>query len=218
MASIITPATTMKFGAGSGIGLVTSELLSTSAYTGSTQSRVLGPPRRTLKLVQPTPLTQQEAGEWFSLLGRLRGRSNILAMWDPLRPKPLGTARSTAWTVQLDGAHAKGATSIALKNFSAAGVTLVWGDWLMIDTTAGWGTAELVRVTDQQVTVDATFKVTVNIDVPLRKAHSSGVDCGHGYPKGYFRAASSSWSYNGTGASGQLVEGLALDFIEDFGG
>lgn len=218
MASIITPATTMKFGAGSGIGLVTSELLSTSAYTGSTQSRVLGPPRRTLKLVQPTPLTQQEAGEWFSLLGRLRGRSNILAMWDPLRPKPLGTARNTAWTVRLDGNHAQGATSISLRNFTSAGVTFVWGDWLWIHTGAGWGGSELVRVVDQLVTVDATFKVTLNIDVPLRRDHPDNSQVGHTYAMGYFRAASSSWSYNGTGASGQLVEGLALDFIEDFGG
>lgn len=218
MAAIITPANTMKFGAGSGIGLITSELLSSSAYTGSTQSRVLGPPRRTLKLVQPTPLTQTEAGEWFALLGKLRGRSNILQMWDPLRPKPLGTVRNTAWTVKLDGAHAAGATVVNLKNFSASGVTLVWGDWLWIQTGAGWGDSELVRVVDQVVTVDATFKVTVNIDVPFRRDHADGAPVGHTYAKGYFRAASSSWSYNGAGASGQLVEGMALDFIEDFGG
>lgn len=217
MASIITPATTMKFGAGSGIGLVTSELLSTSAYTGSTQSRVLGPPRSTLKLVQPTPLTQREAGQWFSLLGQLRGRSNILYAWDPLRPKSLGTAATWTSGIVLSGNHAKGATALNLAFTAHPGATLVWGDWLQVEPYGGWGTSELVRVVDQVVTFDASGLATVNIDRPLRNFHTNAYGVGHYYPMGYFRAASSSWSYNGTGASGQLVEGLALDFIEDFG-
>ena len=109
--SIITLPATLKFGVDSGVGQRRFDLLMQSDSNGSQQARLLGPPRWTLRLVQPEWLTLTEAGAWAALLMQMRGRVNVLAAWDVARPAPRGTARGSMVT---SGTTAAGATFVAI--------------------------------------------------------------------------------------------------------
>lgn len=115
--SIINLPTTLRIGAGGGMGQARFDLLTQSDSTGAQQARLLAPPRWTLRLVQPDHLTQATASAWQALAVQLRGRVNVLAAWNPAQPAPLGTARGVLTTA---GTTAAGAVSVGLSGALAS--------------------------------------------------------------------------------------------------
>lgn len=213
MSSVVyTPGVGLLLGAESGIGALASNLVSTSPTANSTQARVLAPQRWTLKLVQPETMTRTEAARWIAMMAELQGRANLLYMWDPMRPYPLGTMSGTSYT--LSAATTAGATSLSLAG-GTSGQTLLAGDWIEVQSTGGVGVSELVRVTDLTATADSSGSITVNFAPALRVAHASGVICKTQYARSYFRANSAAYTMSGGGNLGSLITGLSLDLTEE---
>lgn len=204
--AIITLPSTLKLGVACGMGQRRFDLLSQSDATGTQQARLLGPPRWTLSLVQPERVTLIEGGAWAALVAQLRGRVNVLAAWDPVRPAPQGTLRGA---LVLSATAAAGATSIALSGGSPAAGTLRAGDSLSIGS--GLGASQLVMVTADATTVAGA--VTVGIEPPLRTAYAAGTTVSWDRPLAYYRAQAdaTTWTY---GNSGTMVTGFALDLME----
>lgn len=153
-------------------------------------------------------LTDAEAGEWKALMMRLQGQVNQLALWDHLRPVPVGTMRGT---MVLDANAAQGATQLVIDaGAGEAGETLVAGDLLGLGS--GSITQQVVMVT-QDATADVNGVITVNIQPPLRNGFTAGDSVTWDKPKALFRRTSSdaSWDYSTVYASG-----FGLDLIEDW--
>jgi hypothetical protein len=89
----------------------------TSEPTGASAVRVLGPSRWAMGLRSQQGLSLLNAGAWESMLLRLRGGINHLAVYDFLRPAPLGTVRG-APTISAD--LAVGANTATLANIRAS--------------------------------------------------------------------------------------------------
>lgn len=145
------------------------------------------------------------AGRWQALVMQLKGGVNQLAMWNLMRPAPLGTARGNIW---MDTAAA-GATSAGVNGTTAnANKTLKRGDWLGLGT----GTGQQVIMITQDVTLNASGVGTINFENPLRVANT-GQYLVWDKPKALFRTedANVSWDY-----STNIVSGFSQSFIEDW--
>lgn len=198
--AIVTLPTSLRLGAGSGMGQARFDSVSRSDPTGAEQARLFGPPRWLLRLVQPSNLAAAEAAAWRALLVQLRGRVNHLAAWDPGQLAPRGTLRGS---LTLSGGLSVGATSLALSGSTG---TLLRGDMLQIGS--GLGTSQLVMVT-----VDGT-QAAVTFEPPIRTAMSSGTAVTWDRPATHFRVTTESaqWTY----ARGRVVTGMSLDLMESW--
>ncbi len=206
--SIITLPATLKIGVDSGVGQRRFDLLTQSDSNGSQQARLLGPPRWTLRLVQPEWLTLAEAGEWSALLMQLRGRVNVLAAWDPARPAPKGTMRGS---LTLAASASAGATSVSITGGAGqAGTTVKPGDWFQIG--AGLGTSQLVMCT-VAATANGSGVVSLAFEPPLRTGFASATAVSWDKPLAYFRQQTdaATWSYI---SGGLAVSGLSMDLLE----
>lgn len=148
-----------------------------------------------------------EAGEWKSLMLRLRGQTNQLALWDQMRPAPNGTMRGT---MALDSDAAQGATSIVIDaDVGQAATTLLEGDLLGL----GSGLTQQVVMVTGDATANGSGVITVNIEPPLRNAFTAGASVTWDKPKALFRRTNSDaqWDYSSVYASG-----FGLDLIEDW--
>ena len=203
--TVVTLPTTLRMGARGGMGQRRFDLLSQSDSSGTQQTRLLGPPRWTLQLVQPQVLTLIEAGAWAALLLQLRGRVNVLAAWDPNRAAPVGTARGA---LTLNAAAAIGATGLQVAGCSPATGTFRAGDCLQIG--AGLGSSQLVMVTADAVA--AAGVATLAFEPPLRSAFAGATAVTWDKPLAYYRFQSdaSAWTY----APGALVSGMVMDLLE----
>jgi len=132
--AVITFPSNLRLGDGCGMGQRRYDLIATSDATGDEQARLLGPPRWTLQLVQPSALPVADADTWRALLVRLRGRVNHLAAWDPARPLPRG---SLGGTVTLASGAAIGATTLALTGATTRGNLLKWPQDMRNSAEAG---------------------------------------------------------------------------------
>ena len=206
--SIVILSTALKLSPGGGVGQRRFDMLTQSDSTGSQQARLLGPPRWTLRLVQPDFLTLDEAGLWSAMALRLRGRVNHLAAWDPARPTPRGTIRGT---LTLAATAAAGATVVSVTGgVGQAAKTVVAGDWFQIG--AGLGTSQLVMCT-AAATADGAGVVSLSFEPPLRQGYASATAVAWDKPLAYYRqqTESTSWTYINNGA---MVSGLSLDLLE----
>lgn len=206
--SIITLPPTLKLSPGGGVGQRRFDLLTQSDSTGSQQARLLGPPRWTLRLVQPEFLTLAEAGQWSALALQLRGRVNVLAAWDPARPAPGGTVRGT---LTLAATAAIGATTVSVTGgASQAAKTILAGDWFQIGT--GLGSSQLVMCT-AAATANGSGVVSLAFEPPLRAGYTSATPVTWDKALAYYRqqTESTSWTYINNGA---MVSGLSLDLLE----
>ena len=152
-------------------------------------------------------LPDSKAGPWKSLIMQLEGQVNQFAVWDKMRPVPLGTMRGT---MVLDSNAAQGATQLVIDaGAGEAGETLVEGDMLGLGT----GTTQQVVMVTGDATADVNGVITVNIQPPLRNAFTAGDSVTWDKPKALFRRtnAESGWDYSGTYASG-----FNLSLIEDW--
>jgi hypothetical protein len=206
--AIYTLPTTLKLGPECGIGQRRYDMLAASDTTGNTQVRVLAPPRWTMSLVQPERLTLAEANAWAALLVGLRGRVNVLAAWDVVRPAPLGTMRGALTLAALAAAGATTATVAG--GAGQAGATLTAGDWLQIGT--GLGSSQLVMLTDP-ATADGSGYAVVKFEPPLRQAYAAATTVAWDKPLAYYRSQSASfgWKYANRGL---MATGMALDLLE----
>lgn len=148
-----------------------------------------------------------DAGDWKSLLMRLRGQTNQLALWDQMRPVPTGTMRGT---MTLSGSHSQGATSLVIDaGVGQASTTLLEGDLLGLGT----GTTQQVVMVTADATANGSGVITVTIEPPLRNAFSTAAAVTWDKPKALFRRTNSDaqWDYSTVYASG-----FGLDLIEDW--
>lgn len=152
-------------------------------------------------------LTDAEAGEWKSLMMRMQGQVNQLALWDHMRPVPIGTMRGT---MVVDVNAAAGAVQLVIDaGAGEAGQTLKQGDLLGL----GSGLTQQVVMVTADATADGSGVITVDIQPPLRNAFTAGASVTWDQPKALFRRTSSDaiWDYSSVYASG-----FSLDLIEDW--
>lgn len=237
--SVITVPTALPVAASGGFtwGQRRFDLVTSSDATGATQVRPMGPPRWTVSMNCPAVVTNAQAGEWQSMLLRLRGRVNHLAVFDAARPYPRGTARGTMF---LKVAASAGATTAAITGAGISG-TLLKGDKLQIST--GVGTSQLVQIVSdatsvpssqvtvtwtntaaqtvtwtnsaaQTVTWARTGTISITFEPPLRYSFQAGTSVTWSKPVAYFKATndSSQWAY----WSPDLQQGYSFDGIEDW--
>lgn len=154
----------------------------------------------------PPPLMDANAGPWQALMLLLKGKTNALALWNLARPAPLGTMRGT---MTLVGAHAQGATTLAIRGGAAAS-TLKQGDMLGV----GSGTTQQVVMVTADATANGSGVISVNTEPPLRNAFADWAAVTWDKPCALFRVTQSkaSWDYT----PGVIVSGFALDLIEDW--
>lgn len=149
-----------------------------------------------------------EAGQWKSLMMKLKGKINQLAMYDPVRPAPLGTMRGT---MTLSTGILQGATSMSIDaGVGQAGKTFKAGDPLGL----GSGTTQQVVIVTDDATANGSGIISVNFEPPIRSAFSLGASVTWDKPCALFRAVESpaKWDYTG----GTVVAGGTLHFLEDW--
>lgn len=173
--------------------------------TGTSQVRVLAPPRWTCALVAPQWLRSTEAAVWRDLILRLQGRINQLAVYDFDHTAPAGTMRGT---LTLASAVAAGDVSISVTGgVGQAGTTLLAGDWIGIGSG---GTRQLVNVA-ADATANGSGVIALTISQPSRWAQSSGSGVTWDKPTALFCQRS---SQNGWSREGNVRNGHSLDLIE----
>lgn len=207
--AVITPPTTLAIGA-QRISQVTYDMSETSDATGDMSVRIGGLPRWRMALGTPTPLYPAEMDAWKSLVLRLRGRINHLAMWDAQRPQPRGTMRGT---LTLSASAAAGATAISITGGAGeAGRTLLAGDWLQIGT--GVGASVLVCMV-ADATANASGVIAVNVEPPLRYAFASGAAVTWDRPVAYYKRMNGEVGWDNVPMT-RGHGGLSLDLIEQW--
>jgi hypothetical protein len=211
------------------------DMAETSDVTGDQSARLLGPPRWHWTLRSPPKMLLAAASDWDILLVQLRGRVNYLAVYDLMRPAPLGTMRGD---LSLASDVAIGATSMQLQG--AVG-TVAKGDWFQIGQ--GLGTSQLVKATasvsstvltrvaqqwktsalanqtwqtsgGQTQVWSATGLVTIPFEAPARQFFRAGTIVTWDKPVAYFKSATD--AYDAPYAPGSFQGGFAIDLTEAF--
>lgn len=151
------------------------------------------------------PMNESEAGAWKSLVLRLRGRIDQLALWDHARPLPLGTMRGAP---ELREPLAKGGAVLKIVAAGQSGKTLLSGDWLGI----GSGLAQQLFIVTADVTLNAGGEADVSVQSASRAAHAAGSLVVWDKPRGLFRRADSSAGWSNETV---MTTGFTLSLIED---
>jgi len=146
-------------------------------------------------------------GAWQALALDLEGGVNQLALWNVMRPAPLGTMRGT---MTLSANAAQGAISMQIDAAGEVAKTLLKGDLLGL----GSGMTQQVVVLTADAQSDGTGRITVSFKHPLRNAFALGAAVAWDKPKALFRniSGTSPWEYG----QGKVVSGIALDLVEDW--
>lgn len=175
-----------------------------SDSNGDSADRLGGPPRWTAQLQSLDEMTPAEAGRWSSLILKLRGGVNHLAVYDPVRRFPEGTMRGAP---VLAANVPAGATSAPI---TATG-TLRAGDLLQFGS--GVGTSQLISLVDDVAEVAGT--ITAVFEAPTRYAFAAGTPVTWDHPRWYGknRGGPSSWNYP---AGFRGVGGYRLDLVESW--
>ena len=185
------------------------DLSEVSEVTGKQATRLFGPPKWGMSIGSPSPLSMEMSAIWEGMLMKLRGSINVLSAWDVNKPVPRGTMRGSP---TLLSAAAAGAVSLSITG-GGVSTTLKMGDWLQVG--AGFGTSQLVKVTDDMV-FSITGLGTVFFEPPIRKVIAGGAAVTWNMPLGHYRLAGNEFSWNAV-AGAILSEGYGGDFMEDFG-
>lgn len=147
------------------------------------------------------------AGEWKALLLRLRGSTNQLELWDPMRPVPVGTMRGT---MTFNAAPVAGATSLSVTaGGGQAAKTLLKGDLIGV----GSGLTQQVVMVTGDATANGSGVIALTVEPPLRNAFLIGDAVTWDHPKALFRRANSKmgWDY-----TAMRVSGFVLELVEDW--
>ncbi len=141
-----------------------------------------------------------------TMLESLDGFRNQLALWNLVRPIPVGTMRGT---MVLDAPAAQGTLSLSIAAAGEAGKTLLQGDLLGIGTGI---TQQAVRVA-ADATADGSSVIAVTLGTPLRNAFSAGTPVTWNKPMALFRQKSLNEGIEYVPAIGQP---WSLQLIEDW--
>jgi hypothetical protein len=195
---------------GSRIEFITTDAVSTSDPTGTTQARFYGVPRWALSLVSPQVMDEYRAGQWKGLSLRLLGAINRVAAFDPSRPEPLGTLRGA---LTLSAPVAQGDVSAQISAGAVqAGRTVTIGDFFGLGE--GYGTSQLVCAVQGSV-VDGAGKVVLHFAAPARRAYAAGTVVVWSRPRAYFQRLQ---GRAGWGAySRKKTNTMSIDLVEDVG-
>jgi len=207
--AVITIPDGLLLGPECGWGQVRYDQVDESEADGSSDVRVRGRPRWTVTLVPPQKLRQgAEAQKWESMMLGLKGKTNVLAAYDPVRPQPASGTWANG-TVSVD-VPAGNSFFYFSSPGTAPGTQISIGDKIQIGT--GFGTSELVRVT-ANATLAIAHDVGVNFDPPLRNSYVVGAVVTLVKPVAYFGSTGDrvSWSYDRTGL---MVKGYSFSGLE----
>lgn len=189
-------------------GLRRYDLTFAGGDTGTTQTTVLGPPRRTCSLSSPQLISAADSARWRTMLHALGGRVNHLAVYDRLNPAPLGTARGN-WTAS--GAVGAGAKQMVINaGVAQAGKTLLTGDWFGVNQSSN--NRQLLHVQADAV-VAGSGLVTVYFETALRSPVASGSAIVWDKPTCLMKSESDSDSWT---ASSGYQGGFSLDLLEQW--
>lgn len=168
------------------------------------QAVEVSPPLWAITIEAPN-MRDSKAGAWKALVMQLRGKTNQLAMYDPMRPVPTGTLRGT---LVLAVAAAQGDVGMSLSGGTAGG-TLKAGDLLGIGSNI---TQQVVMVSEDAL-ADGSGNIDVVFEPPLRNAFDLGAAVTWDHPAALFRRKDSNtgWDY----APG-IVSGFVMQLIEDW--
>ena len=174
---------------------------------GSSQSRILAPPRWMTSLFVQQEIDVVQSALWRSMILDLQGKIHQLAVYDLINTAPQGTLRGV---ITLSAAAAAGATTLSITaGAGQAATTLKRGDWLGIGTGA---TSQLVSVSADAV-MNGAGAATVSIAQPIRVTQASGTGVVWDKPTALFRLVNdmSTWE------SKALTQGgYSLDLIESW--
>ena len=189
------------------IGQTRHDILELSEATGHQAARTFGPARWRMAITSPQAMRQADAVVWESLLLRLRGGINHLAIGDPVRKVPRGTMRGT---LTLSGTHTAGLTTLTITGGAGqANTTLLAGDWLQIGSGL---TGQLVKVVTD-ATANGSGVISAVVEPPLRIQYATSTAVTWNTPIAHFRATSSpQWAYS----PGLVAGGFALDLLESW--
>jgi hypothetical protein len=184
------------------------DLKEMSDSTGLVKERLMSPPRWRVRFSPPgigVPYTQ--GALWKTMLMRLRGGINHLAVYDIAQPAPVGTARGS---IVLTGTTNAGDVDATISGGSPATGTLKMGDWLQIGTGLG---SQLVTVT-ADVTLSGGAG-TVLFEPPLRTGYAAGTAVVWDKPVAHYKMLSDapSWGYV---AGAFLMNGFEIDMMEQW--
>lgn len=184
------------------------DLKEVSDSTGHTAERLIAPPRWRVRMAPPNGgITYAHAGLWKTMLLKLRGGVNHLAVYDVAQPAPAGTMRGSPI---LSAQAVAGATSMQITNGTAFG-TLKAGDWLQLDSGLG---SQLVAVT-ADITLNGSGAGTVSFEPPLRVTYPSSTIVTWDKPVAHYKMLTDApeWAYV---AGAFLMSGFACDFMEQW--
>lgn len=203
--AIITMSAVLARAADWSVGQLTHSITEQSE-AGAQAERVVGPPQWTASIRSAQSMTLIEAGEWQSVLLRLRGGVNVLELYDPVRLRATGTLRGT---VSLANTAAAGSVTTSLSGVPV-GRTLLPGDWLQVGS--GFGSSQLVSIVSPTV-ADGSGVMPITFEPPLRLTFSSGTLVTTERCLGYYRMQGNVQS---SYRAGRLYKqgGFAADFVE----
>jgi hypothetical protein len=187
-------------------GIIDYEMEETSDSTGDTSARVLGPSRWTAHLASQDDMTLAEASKWEYLQLMLKG-GNVLALYDVVRPQPIGTLRGSP---VLQSGVAVGDTSAII---SSAGGGVKQGDWLGFNS--GFGSSQLVKIMADADPVSGVL--TIQFQQPVRKAFVTGAAVTWSKPVAYFKKSNRQSTLGQYTNQGTGQGGFSIDLVERFG-
>lgn len=204
--AIITLPTGLRI-ASCSIGQARFDMIETSDATGHQAARLFGPARWRMALTSHVAMTQADAVIWESLLLRLQGGVNHLAIGDPVRKAPRGSMRGT---LTLSAQATAGANTLSITGGAGqANTTLLAGDWLQVGSAL---TAQLFKVVTD-ATANGSGVISATVEPPVRATFASSTSVTWNSPIAHFKALGApQWSY----AEARLQGGFALDLLESW--
>lgn len=176
--------------------------------TGSTQTVVHAPPRRTCSLTSPELVAPEDSVRWRALLHALGGRVNHLAVHDRLNSVPKGSARGV-WTAAVS-APPGSKTMVINAGVAQAGKTLLVGDWIGVNQLST--NRQLLHVqADAVVGEDGLMPVTFEFALRVSVGVGSSIAWDHPTCLMASQTDVDSWS-----ASKGHQGGFSLDLMEQW--
>lgn len=153
-------------------------------------------------------VNDSDAGEFQSLIMKLKGKTNQLELWNLMRPIPLGTMRGT---MTFNANAAAGDTALSIIAATEAAKTLLKGDLLGF----GSGVTQQVVMVVADAVANGSGIIAVTVEPSIRNAFVIGNGVTWNQPKVLFRNSGAN-AKNGWDYSEMLVSGFNLDLIEDW--
>lgn len=178
-----------------------------SELVGSSQARLLAPPRWTCSLVGEQELLEEASAIWRAFLLSLDGNVNQVEIYDIRNPAPRGTMRGT---LTLASGIAVGDTTISVTGGAGqAATTLLKGDWIGV----GSGQTRQLFSVKADATANGSGVISLSVTPPARFAQTNGSGVAWDKPTCLMRRTSSETAWE---AEGYFTSGFAVDLEESW--